>query len=90
MRRQALMLPCPEDSPPGQTEPGGLASVALLIFGELRQPVTLVGLRERGVLRASMPKTPIDEHSNPRSGEYDVDGDPFDATVEAESKSLRM
>jgi len=42
------------------------------------------------MLRTPMPETPIDEHSDFRAKENDIDRDTFDATMQSESQPFRM
>ncbi len=37
-----------------------------------------------------MPEAPIDEHGDPRPRDHDIDSDPLDAAMKAESEPLGM
>ena len=69
---RVLVLPRPDDTPSGLAQTLVRPSVSRDVGVELGAPPSCVRLRGDGVLRTAMPEAPVNEDSNPGSGESDV------------------
>lgn len=84
------MFPNADHLPSRFPQASRLPFVALLVLREFRSPVILVRLRECRMLRTSMPETSIDEHSDFRAEENDIDRDAFDAMMQSVPQPSRV
>ena len=67
-----LVLPNTDDAPTLLAERAGYKTVAVLVAGEFLHPESAVVGRHVGVLRATVPETAIDKHSNALTAKGEV------------------
>lgn len=70
--RRRFVFPHTQNRPPELTKPLRLALVALYVRCDLLVPPCGIRLRQREVLRASMPEATVNEHAHSLFGEDEV------------------
>src|ERR1044071_2549582 len=67
-----FMLPNADDLPASATQPGVYSPVTSNVSIELLLPIRPVALGLSSVLGTAVPEASIDQHCDPRAGEYDI------------------